>query len=292
MMIQAPEPTREEDAASGLVRKALIVLAFILLIPPWGFLTLFYSVRIVQEYERGVIFRLGRLVGAKGPGLFIILPIVDRMVKVDLRTISEGVPAQEAITRDNVTVKVDAVIYFNVVAPEDAVVKIEDYRFATSHIAQTTLRSVLGSVDLDELLTEREHVNLRLQEIIDEHTEPWGVKVTAVEVKDLELPQGMQRAMARQAEAERERRAKVIHAEGEFEASERLAAAGLIMSAQPATLQLRYLQTLTEIAAEKNSTIIFPMPIDIVSAFVRMATAASPVTATAAPRDAGSAAPE
>ena len=262
-----------ESGFSGVIRYFLTFLAYFLLIPPWGFLTLaFYSVRIVQEYERGVIFRLGRLQGAKGPGLFVILPIIDRMVTVDLRTVSENVPAQEAITRDNVTVKVDAVIYFNVFSPEDSVTKIVDYKYATSHIAQTTLRSVLGNADLDELLTQREQVNQRLQQIIDGHTEPWGVKVTAVEVKDLELPQSMQRAMARQAEAERERRAKVIHADGEFEASERLAAAGDVMSQHAATLQLRYLQTLTEIAVEKNSTILFPMPIDILSAFQQIMT--------------------
>ena len=260
-----------QSALSTIIRYALIGFGVFLLIPPWGLITLaVFSIRVVQEYERGVIFRLGRLVGAKGPGLFIMLPFVDRMVKVDLRTISVNVPAQEAITRDNVTVKVDAVIYYKVVSPEDAITKIEDFEYATSHIAQTTLRSVLGNADLDELLTEREQINQRLQQIIDGHTEPWGVKVTAVEVKDLELPTGMQRAMARQAEAERERRAKVIHAEGEYEASERLAAAGAAMATTPATLQLRYLQTLTEIAAEKNSTIIFPMPIDVLTAFQKI----------------------
>ncbi len=267
-----PGKTQEETFLAKVIRQILTAFAVLLLLPPWGLITMLYSVRIVKEYERGVIFRLGRLVGARGPGLFVILPLIDRMVTVDLRTVSEQVPAQEAITRDNVTVKVDAVIYYRVFSPDEAVVEIADFKYATSHIAQTTLRSVLGAADLDEILTQREQVNLRLQRIIDEHTEPWGVKVTAVEVKDLQLPEGMQRAMARQAEAERERRAKVIHAEGEFEAAERLAAAGRIMTEQPATLQLRYLQTLTEIAVEKNSTIIFPMPIDVLSVFQQAVT--------------------
>ncbi|MEX2226696.1 MAG: slipin family protein [Dehalococcoidia bacterium] len=236
-----------------------------LLIPPWGFIVWFYSVKIVSEYERGVIFRLGRLVGAKGPGLFVILPIVDRMVKVDLRTVTMDVPSQECITRDNVTVKVNAVIYFRVTDPEDSVVAVLDHFRATSQISQTTLRSVLGQSNLDDLLSEREQINAQLQQIIDEQTEPWGVKVSTVEVKDVELPQSMQRAMARQAEAERERRAKIIHAEGELQASERLAEAGRIMAAEPATMQLRFLQTLSEVAAEKNSTIVFPVPIDLLN---------------------------
>jgi regulator of protease activity HflC (stomatin/prohibitin superfamily) len=223
------------------------------------------AVKIVQEYERGVIFRLGRLVGARGPGLFFIIPFVDRMVKVDLRVVTLDVPAQEVITRDNVTVRVNAVLYFRVFDPEKAVVAVTDYVRATHQIAQTTLRSVLGQSDLDELLSQREAINLRLQQIIDEQTEPWGIKVGIVEVKDAELPQSMQRAMARQAEAEREKRAKIIHASGEFEASKMLTAAAKVIGSEPATIQLRYLQTLTEIASERNSTIIFPVPIELLS---------------------------
>ncbi|HXK33380.1 MAG TPA: SPFH domain-containing protein [Dehalococcoidia bacterium] len=259
------ERAKDEGGLAALVRWMLTIFAFILLIPPWGFIVWFFSVKIVNEYERGVIFRLGRLVGARGPGLFVILPIVDRMVKMDLRTVTMDVPSQEAITKDNVTVRVNAVIYFRVVNPEDAVTRVLDHFRATSQIAQTTLRSVLGQSMLDELLSERERINNRLQQIIDEQTEPWGVKVSTVEVKDVELPQGMQRAMARQAEAERERRAKIINADGELQASERLAEAGRIMSETPATLQLRFLQTLSEVATEKNSTIIFPVPIDLLS---------------------------
>jgi regulator of protease activity HflC (stomatin/prohibitin superfamily) len=225
------------------------------------------AIRIVQEYERGVIFRLGRLAGAKGPGLFFIIPFIDKMVKVDLRTVTMDVPHQEVITRDNVTVRVNAVCYFRVLDPEAAVVKVLDYIRATSWIAQTTLRSVLGQSDLDTLLSEREAINARLQQIIDEQTEPWGVKVSVVEVKDVELPQTMQRAMARQAEAEREKRAKIIHAQGELQASQALMEAATIIASEPTTLQLRYLQTLTEISSEKNSTIIFPMPIDIFQGF-------------------------
>ncbi len=230
---------------------------FILLI----FLSL--AVRVVQEYERGVIFRLGRLIGAKGPGLFFLIPIIDRMIKVDLRVVTLDVPSQEAITKDNVTLKVNAVVYFYVLNPQDAIVKIEDYRRATWQIAQTTLRNVIGQSELDELLVHREKINNQLQLIIDEQTEPWGIKVTLVEVKDVELPATMQRAMARQAESEREKRAKIIHAAGEFEASKKLAEAAHNISKEPATIQLRYLQTLTEIAVEKNSTIIFPVPIDL-----------------------------
>jgi len=221
------------------------------------------SIKIVQEYERGVIFRLGRLMGARGPGLFFIIPGAESMRKVDLRIVTLEVPAQEAITRDNVTVKVNAVIYFKVVDPENAVVKVLDFIRATSLIAQTTLRSVLGQSDLDHLLTERDQINQKLQQIIDDQTDAWGIKVSAVEVRDVELPQSMQRAMARQAEAEREKRAKIIHAQGEFEASQQLAAAAEVIGSQPAALQLRYLQTLTEIATEKNSTIIFPLPLDL-----------------------------
>jgi regulator of protease activity HflC (stomatin/prohibitin superfamily) len=223
------------------------------------------AVKIVQEYERGVIFRLGRLVGARGPGLFFIIPFVDRMVKIDLRVVTLDVPAQEVITRDNVTVRVNAVLYFRVFDPEKAVVAVTDYVRATHQIAQTTLRSVLGQSDLDELLSQREAINLRLQQIIDDQTEPWGIKVGIVEVKDAELPQSMQRAMARQAEAEREKRAKIIHAAGEFEASKMLTAAARVIGSEPATIQLRYLQTLTEIASERNSTIIFPVPIELLS---------------------------
>ncbi len=230
--------------------------------------TIFSSaVKIVQEYERGVIFRLGRLVGPRGPGLFFIVPFVDRMVKVDLRTITLDIPAQEAITRDNVTVKVNAVAYFRVVDPSRAIVAIEDYRRATWQIAQTSLRSVLGQSDLDELLIHRAKINQELQTIIDEQTEPWGIKVSIVEVKDVELPDTMKRAMAKQAEAEREKRAKIIHAEGEFVASDQLRLAAGVIGREPGALQLRYLQTLTEIAVEKNSTIIFPLPIEFFSAF-------------------------
>ena len=229
------------------------------------------AIKVVQEYERGVIFRRGRLVGPRGPGLFIIIPIFDRMVRVDLRTVTLDIPKQEAITRDNVTVRVDAVAYFQVIDPEKAIVKVENYRQATWQIAQTTLRSVLGQSELDELLAHREQINTKLQHIIDEQTEPWGIKVSIVEVKDVELPDTMKRAMARQAEAEREKRAKVIHAEGEFQASQTLSEAAAVMAAQPSALQLRYLQTLTEIAVEKNSTIIFPMPIDLVKFFLEKA---------------------
>src|SRR5438128_4511835 len=234
------------------------------------------AVKIVQEYERGVIFRLGRLVGARGPGLILLIPGVERMRKVDLRIVTLEVPAQEAITRDNVTVKVNAVVYFRVVDPEEAVVKVLDYVRATSLIGQTTLRSILGQSDLDHLLSERDKINAELQQVIDTQTSAWGVKVTSVEVRDLELPQTMQRAMARQAEAEREKRAKVIHAEGEFIASQQLANAAAVIGSQPATLQLRYLQTLTEIAAEKNSTIVFPLPLELLEGFFKRAPQATP----------------
>ena len=224
------------------------------------------AVKIVQESERGVIFRLGRLTGAKGPGLFIIIPFIDRMVKVDLRTITLNIPAQEAITRDNVTLKVNAVAYFRVIDPEAAIVQVEDFRAATFQIAQTSLRSVLGQSELDELLTHREGINQKLQQIIDQQSEPWGIKVSIVEVKDVELPDTMKRAMAKQAEAEREKRAKIIHAEGEEAASRTLAEAARIIGSQASTMQLRYLQTLTEIAVEKNSTIIFPVPLEFMEA--------------------------
>jgi len=237
------------------------IIGFIILV------LLFMAVKVVTEYERGVIFRLGRLVGAKGPGLFFIVPFVDRMVKVDLRTVTMDVPSQEVITRDNVTVRVNAVVYFRVVDPQASVVKVLDHVRATSQISQTTLRNVLGQSDLDELLTQREKLNLMLQKIIDEHTDPWGVKVSVVEIKEVELAEEMKRSMAAQAEAERERRAKIIHAEGEMQASTKLTEAAEIIGHEPAAIQLRYLQTLTEIAAEKNSTIIFPLPIELFKAF-------------------------
>ena len=231
------------------------------------------SIKILREYERGVIFRLGRLVGARGPGIFIIIPFVDRMVKVDLRVITMDVPYQEVITKDNVTVRVNAVVYFRVVDPEASVVKILDFVRATSQISQTTLRSVLGQSELDALLSEREKLNQILQKQIDEQTDPWGVKVSTVEIKEVELADTMKRSMAAQAEAERDRRAKIIHAEGELQASEKLAQAGAIIGREPTTLQLRYLETLTGIAAEKNSTIIFPLPINIFEAFTKFSKA-------------------
>jgi regulator of protease activity HflC (stomatin/prohibitin superfamily) len=238
----------------------IVVFVLLILIP--------MAVKIVQEYERGVIFRLGRLVGAKGPGFFLIIPFFDRMVKVDLRVVTMDVPPQDVITKDNVTVKVNAVVYFRVVDPESSVVKVLDHIRATSLISQTTLRNVLGQSELDELLSQREQLNQKLQQIIDEQTDPWGVKVSIVEIKDVELPESMRRSMAAQAEAERERRAKIIHAEGELQASERLSQAGAIIAREPTTLQLRYLQTLTEIASEKNSTIIFPLPMDLLAGFI------------------------
>jgi regulator of protease activity HflC (stomatin/prohibitin superfamily) len=239
----------------------IIVLALIILLP--------MAIKIVKEWERGVILRLGRLVGAKGPGLFLIIPFVDRMITVDLRIVTMDVPPQDVITKDNVTVKVNAVVYFRVVDPEASVVKVLDHIRATSLISQTTLRNVLGQHELDELLVQREKLNQVLQKIIDEQTDPWGVKVSIVEIKDVELPETMRRSMAAQAEAERERRAKIIHAEGEFQASEKLAQAGAIIAREPTTLQLRYLQTLVEIASERNSTIIFPIPIDLIRMFMR-----------------------
>ncbi|MBI2909082.1 MAG: SPFH domain-containing protein [Chloroflexi bacterium] len=226
------------------------------------------AVKIVSEWERGVMLRLGRFVGVRGPGIIFMIPYVETMRKIDLRIVTMDVPSQEAITQDNVTVKVNAVVYFRVVNPENAVIKVLDHIRATSLISQTTLRSVLGQSDLDELLSQREKINQRLQQIIDEQTEPWGVKVSVVEIRDVELPQDMQRAIAKQAEAERERRAKVIHAEGEFQAAQRLADAGKIIATEPTTLQLRYLQTLTEIATEKNSTLIFPLPMDLITPFL------------------------
>jgi len=236
------------------------------------FMILSMAIKIVAEYERGVIFRLGRLIGAKGPGLFLIIPFVDRMTKVDLRVVTMDVPSQEVITKDNVTVRVNAVVYFRVVDPESSVVKVLDHIRATSQISQTTLRNVLGQSELDELLSQREKLNQMLQKIIDEHTDPWGVKVSTVEIKEVELAEEMKRSMAAQAEAERERRAKIIHAEGEFQASEKLAQAAHIIGREPTAIQLRFLSTLTEIAiaSEKNSTILFPLPIDFLKAFARI----------------------
>ena len=262
-MSTQPEPSAA-PAGNSFLSRMLTVMGYFLVIPLFPL-----AVKIVPEYQRGVIFRLGRLVGARGPGLFLIIPIVERMVIVDLRIVTMDVPRQAVITRDNVSVGVDAVVYFRVTDPNDAVVKVMDYVRATSLVAQTTLRSVLGQSELDELLIKRDQVNQQLQQIIDEATEPWGVKVTIVEVRDIGLPPEMVRAMAKQAEAERERRAKIIHAEGEFQAAEKLAQAGKIMAATPTTMQLRYLQTLTEISTERQSTIIFPVPIDILGHFMR-----------------------
>ena len=228
------------------------------------------AVRVLKEYERGVIFRLGRLVGAKGPGLILLIPIVDKMVKVSLRTVAMDVPPQDVITKDNVSVKVNAVIYFRVMEPEKAIVEVENYLFATSQLAQTTLRSILGQAELDELLAAREKINRELQSILDKLTDPWGIKVGTVEVKHVDLPQEMQRAMARQAEAERDRRAKVINALGEFQASKKLAEAATVIRDHPMALQMRYLQTLSEVAAENNSTIVFPVPIDLFKPFQKM----------------------
>jgi len=225
------------------------------------------AIKILKEYERGVVFRLGRSIGYKGPGIIFLIPLVDRMVKVSLRTIAMDVPPQDIITKDNVSVKVNAVLYFQVLHPDKAVIEVEEYLFATSQLAQTTLRSVLGQAELDELLAAREKINHELQQIIDEQTDKWGIKVTMVEVKHVDLPPEMQRAMAKQAEAERERRAKVIHAKGEFQASQTLANAAEIIATHPQALQLRYLQTLSEIATENNSTIIFPLPIDLLESF-------------------------
>jgi regulator of protease activity HflC (stomatin/prohibitin superfamily) len=236
-----------------------------------GIVVLANAIRVVREYERLVVFRLGRLVGERGPGLVLLWPLIDRAVKVGLRTVTMDVPPQDIITRDNVSVKVNAVIYFRVISAQEAVVQVENYLYATSQIAQTTLRSILGQQELDELLSEREKLNQALQQVIDRQTEPWGVKVSNVEVKNVDLPQEMQRAIARQAEAERERRAKVINAEGEYQAAARLAEAAAVISREPAALQLRYLQTLAEIATENNSTTIFPVPVDMLKAFMQKA---------------------
>jgi regulator of protease activity HflC (stomatin/prohibitin superfamily) len=260
-----------------LVRLVLTVVpAWVAVLIILGFVLVAAAIRVIREYERAVVFRLGRLIGAKGPGLIWLWPIIDRMVKMDLRVVTLDVPKQELMTRDNVPMAVDAVVYFRVVNANDAVVKVENFIKATSLIAQTTLRSIIGQAELDELLSERERINQRLQEVIDEQTEPWGIKVTTVEVRDVVLPDSMKRAMARQAETERERRAKVINAEGEFQAAQRLADAAAIIGAHPMALQLRFLQTLTDVASEHNSTTIFPVPIDLFTPFLRLAAAAVP----------------
>ncbi|GIU93591.1 MAG: membrane protein [Gaiellaceae bacterium] len=252
------------DVSAGLI---VLVAALVIVV-----LFLFAAVKIAREYERGVVFRLGRLLPApKGPGLFLLIPVVDRMVKVDLRTVTLNVPPQEVITKDNVPVRVNAVAYFRIVDANAAIVQVENYMVATSQIAQTTLRSVLGQHVLDELLSERDKINAILQSIIDEATSPWGIKVSVVEVKDVEIPAGMQRAMARQAEAERERRAKVIAAEGEYQASERLHDAAVVLATEPIAVQLRYLQTLAEIGTTQNSTVVFPVPVDLIRPFVERA---------------------
>jgi len=243
------------------------------------------AIRVLREYERAVIFRLGRAISGKGPGLILLIPFIDKMVKVSLRVVVMDIPPQDVITRDNVSMKVNAVLYFRVIDPNRAILEVENFLFATLQLAQTTLRSVLGQAELDELLAERDKINLRLQEIIDQHTEPWGIKVSSVEVKDIDLPVEMKRAMARQAEAERERRAKVINAEGEFQASQRLAEAAQILQTQPAALQLRYLQTLAEIATENNSTTLFPIPIDLIKPFMQKLTAGQePTTPVVVPQ--------
>jgi len=238
---------------------AIVIAAFILLTA---------AIKIVKEYERGVIFRLGRYVGLRGPGLILLIPFIETMVKIDLRVVTMDVPTQECITMDTVTVKVDAVVYFRVMKPEDAVLNVEQYVRATSLLSQTTLRNVVGQSDLEDLLAHRDRINEKLQGLIDEGTEPWGIKVSMVEVRDVELPESMQRAMAAQAEAERERRAKVVHAQGEFEAAEKLAQAAKVISSQPAALQLRYLQTLGTISTERTNTIVFPLPIDLIKPFL------------------------
>ena len=242
---------------------AIIVIIFVLLLTN--------ALRILREYERGVVFRLGRYVGTRGPGLIILVPFIERMVRVSLRTIAMDVAPQDVITRDNVSVRVNAVLYFRVMEPEKAIIDVEDYLFATSQLAQTSLRSIVGQAELDELLSERDKLNIRVQTILDEATDPWGIKVMAVEMKDVDLPMEMKRAMAKQAEAERERRAKVIHAQGEYQASQKLSEAAEVIEDHPIALQLRYLQALTEIAAENNSTTIFPVPIDLLTPFMKKA---------------------
>jgi regulator of protease activity HflC (stomatin/prohibitin superfamily) len=242
---------------------AIVIILFLIFV-------LSSAIRILREYERGVVFRLGRVMAVRGPGLILLIPVIDKMVKVSLRTVVMDVPPQDIITEDNVSIKVNAVVYFRVMQPQKAIVEVENYLVATSQFSQTTLRSVLGQSELDDLLSQREKINQKLQQIIDTHTEPWGIKVSNVEVKQIDLPQEMQRAMAKQAEAERERRSKVIAAEGEFQASQRLADAARILSDQPSALTLRYLQTLREIATENNSTTIFPVPIDLVKPFLNL----------------------
>jgi regulator of protease activity HflC (stomatin/prohibitin superfamily) len=247
---------------TGLPSGFFFLIVFILIVAA-------SAIKITREYERGVIFRLGRLIGAKGPGIFFIIPGVDKMLRISLRLVTLDVPPQDVITRDNVSIKVNAVVYFRVMDPNKAVVEVENYLYATSQLAQTTLRSVVGQAELDELLSQRDKINLRLQDILDKHTEPWGIKVSLVETKQVDLPEEMRRAIARQAEAERERRAKIIHAEGEAQAAQKLAEAANVISVNPAALQLRFLQTLTEVATEKNSTTIFPVPIDLLTPFLK-----------------------
>lgn len=244
-----------------LFMPALIVAALVVFV-------LINAIRILAEYERGVVFRLGRYVATKGPGLILLIPVVDRMVRVDLRVLTMDVPSQDVITKDNVTVKVNAVIYFRVMTPEKAILEVENYLYATSQLAQTTLRSVCGEAELDELLGKREKLNLRIQEILDTHTDPWGIKVSNVEIKYIDLPQEMQRMMARQAEAEREKRAKIIHAEGEYQAAERLTEAARVISTAPSALQLRFLQTVTEVASEKTSVVVLPLPLELFKGFL------------------------
>jgi len=247
---------------TGLPSGLFFVIVFILIVAA-------SAIKILREYERGVIFRLGRLIGAKGPGLIFIIPGVDKLLRISLRTVVLDIPPQDVITHDNISIKVNAVVYFRVMDPNKAVVEVENYLYATSQLAQTTLRSVVGQADLDELLAQRDKLNLKLQDILDKHTEPWGIKVSLVETKQVDLPENMQRAIARQAEAEREKRAKIIHAEGEYQAAEKLTQAANVISTNPTALQLRFLQTLAEISTEKNSTTIFPVPIDIISAFIK-----------------------
>lgn len=246
---------------SPLLMPALVIAALVVFV-------LINAIRILAEYERGVVFRLGRYVATKGPGLILLIPVVDRMVRVDLRVLTMDVPSQDVITNDNVTVKVNAVIYFRVMTPEKAILEVENYLYATSQLAQTTLRSVCGEAQLDELLSKREKLNLRIQGILDTHTDPWGIKVSNVEIKYIDLPQEMQRMMARQAEAEREKRAKIIHAEGEYQAAERLTEAARVISTAPSALQLRFLQTVTEVASEKTSVVVLPLPLEIFKGFI------------------------
>jgi regulator of protease activity HflC (stomatin/prohibitin superfamily) len=261
----------------GLIVVLVVLIVLALMILP-------AAMKVLPEYQRGVVFRLGRITGVRGPGLIVLIPIVDKLRRIDLRVVTLEVPPQEVITLDNVTIKVTAVVYFRVVNANDAVVKVLDYVRATSQIAQTTLRSILGQSDLDEILAKREQINVELQRIIDEQTEPWGIKVSTVEIKDVELPSSMQRAMARQAEAEREKRAKIIHADGEYQAATQLSSAARIIQSEPAALQLRYLQTLTEIATGNSSTIVFPLPIDLVEPFMKIVSNLGEHGATSAPK--------